>query len=261
MPEHTIYPAGTPSWIDLMATDLDAEKQFYGSMFGWEWQGSEPADQTGGYGMFKLGDHNIAGAGPKQMPEVPTAWTTYISVDSAAATAEKVTAAGGQVIVAPMQVLEAGTMAIFADSGGGVFGVWQPDQHIGADLVDEPGAMTWNELTTRDTDGAAKFYAEVFGWTCHRMESGPETVYFEWKLNDLTVGGMLAMGDHFPPEVPPYWSPYIAVDDADAAVAKVKQLGGRVFMQPTDVPVGRFAAMADAEGAMFNVIKLNNPPG
>jgi predicted enzyme related to lactoylglutathione lyase len=185
----------------------------------------------------------------------PSAWITYVSVENADDTVARATKAGATVFAGPMDVSDIGRMAVFADPGGAAIGVWQPKTFIGAELANEPGAFAWNELNTRDLPGAKAFYAEVFGWTPEdaTMEG---MQYTEWKLGDKTIAGMLAMPDMVPAEVPPYWLVYFGVDDTDAVVARAVELGASTLVPATDIPPGRFAVLADPDGAPFAVIKL-----
>jgi predicted enzyme related to lactoylglutathione lyase len=205
--------------------------------------------------MFTLRGKNVAGLGPLMNEAQPPAWTTYVSVVDADATVAKVKDAGGMVFVEPMDVLDVGRMAIFADPTGAVIAVWQPRAHIGADLVNEPGTFCWNELATRDIETAKKFYEAVFGWGGDTNAFGPGN-YTEWKVGERTVGGMMEIGEHMPAEMPAHWLVYFAVADCDATVDKAKELGGAVFVPPTDIPPGRFAVLADPQGAPLAVMKL-----
>ena len=253
MPEFSEYPPGTPSWVDLGSPDVDASARFYGELFGWEAAEAGPAEETGGYRMFSRGGKLVAGLGPVQQEGQPPAWTTYISVSSADDIASRAGDSGGQVFAPPFDVLDAGRMAILADTTGAVLGVWQPGQHKGAQLANEPGSFAWNELRTRDIEGAKKFYNAVFGWEGKTERMGPME-YTEWQLDGRTIGGMLEMGEDFPEQVPPHWGVYFAVDDCDATVAKVKELGGQLVSEPMDIPAGRFAGLVDPQGASFSVI-------
>src|SRR3954470_1441988 len=170
MPAVIEYPEGTPSWVDLSSPDLDASARFYGDLLGWEATASEGPEETGGYRMFTLGGAAVAGLGPAQGGQ-PAAWNTYVAVDDATAAKERVEAAGGTTVLEPLQVMDAGTMAIFTDAGeGAFFAVWQAGRHGGAELVNTSGALTMNELATRDLDGAARFYGAVFGWDFEPLE-------------------------------------------------------------------------------------------
>jgi uncharacterized protein len=255
MPEVSEYAPGTPSWVDLASPDPDAAASFYGGLFGWDAIETGPVEETGGYRMLQRGGRNVAGLGPTQGEGQPAMWTTYVSTDDADSLAAKVRDAGGQVVMEPFDVLGVGRMAVFVDPAGAYFSVWQPHSHHGADLVNEPGALCWNELATRDIDAAKAFYAAVFGWDAETNAYG-ETSYSEWKLGGRSIGGMIAMNEQWPAEVPPHWMVYFAVDDADAAVGRAQELGGKVAVPPTDTPAGRFAVLNDPQGAVFSVIRL-----
>jgi predicted enzyme related to lactoylglutathione lyase len=264
LPEITKHEPGTPSWADVSSPDIEAAVSFYEQLFGWE--ASEPGDpeETGGYRMFTRGGKAVAGAGPTRSEEQPPAWMTYVTVADAEAAAERAKAAGGAVVVEPMDVMTAGRMAVLADPAGAVFAVWQPREHIGAELVNEPGSMTWNELRTRDTEGAKRFYGELFGWD--GMAYSEMEAYTVWTLGgnapENGKGGMIDMdGTEMPAEVPPHWDVTFAVEDADQTAERAKELGGNVVFGPMDIAVGRMAGIQDPTGAMFSVIKLAQQPG
>lgn len=257
MVEKTGYEPGTPCWVDLTTPDIEGAARFYSGLFGWEAvdQGSE----FGGYRMCLLHGKPVAGMGPAQQPGTPPNWTGYVAVTDADTATKAVTAAGGQVFVEPMEIPGTGRMGILADTGGAAFGVWQPRGFAGAAVVNEPGAVCWNELMTRHPEAAKNFYQAVFGWEPEVQPMG-DYDYTTWSLGGQQVAGMLPMGEQFPAEVPPFWLTYFAVEDADATAADAAQLGGQVSMPPTDIPVGRFAVLTDPAGAAFGVIKLNPMP-
>jgi predicted enzyme related to lactoylglutathione lyase len=203
--------------------------------------------------MCTLRGRPVAGLGPQVSPGPPF-WTTYVTVDDVDATTEAVTGAGGQVIMEPLDVLDAGRMAVFADPAGAAFSVWQAMAHVGAGIVNEPGTLSWNELMTTDVEGAKAFYQAVFGWSAVTHEG--EMPYTEFKVNDRSIAGMMAKPPMVPDEVPPHWSVYFAVEDTDATVAKVAELGGQLVMPARDIDPGRFAVVSDPAGATFNVIAL-----
>jgi uncharacterized protein len=253
MPTITSYAPGTPSWVDLASPDLPASVAFYSSLFGWD--AIDQGPEAGNYRMFELGGIPVAGAAPIMMEGQPPAWTSYISVENADESIAKVKKAGGAVFVEPMDVLDVGRMAVFADPTGAAAAVWQPGKHPGAGLVNEPDTLTWNELFTRDPDGAKSFYQAVFGWEGETVEMGPMK-YTEWKLGGTTIGGMLADNPGIPPEVPAHWLAYFGTADTDATVRAATDLGATLLAEPMDVPAGRFAVLADPTGAMFAVIAL-----
>ena len=159
------------------------------------------------------------------------------------------------VFVEPMDVLDVGRMAVFADPTGAACAIWQPKQHKGAGLVNEPGSLAWNELNTRDTSTAAAFYTDVFGWDPATSQMG-DMVYTEWKLGGKTIGGMMTMPAQVPAEVPSHWLAYFAVADCDATVSAATGLGATVMAPPIDIPAGRFSVLLDPAGAVFGVIAL-----
>jgi uncharacterized protein len=253
MPE---YAPGTPSWVELSTPDPDASAAFYRDVFGWG--ASEPGgEETGGYRMFQSAGSNVAGLMGHMQEDQPTAWASYVSVADADETAQKVTDAGGSVIVAPMDVTDLGRMAVFVDPTGAAFGVWQPKAFAGADLVNEPVSLTWNEIHTPDAATDKAFYSSVFGWDAGRpdFEGAPDT-YTVWSLDGHNVCGMMQMAEGmFPPGTPPHWSVCFAVADADGTVAKAREQGGTVAMEPVDMPIGRFAALIDPQGAAFTIMQ------
>jgi predicted enzyme related to lactoylglutathione lyase len=210
--------------------------------------------ETGGYRVAMVGDRAVAGIGQAQNPGPPF-WATYVAVASADDAAEKVAAAGGQVLLPPMDVLDVGRMAVFVDPVGAVFSVWQAGTHPGAQLVNEPGTWSWCELLTTDVAASKAFYGAVFGWTSNTVAAG-DGEYTEWQIDGRSIAGMMQKPPTLPAEVPPHWAVYFAVTDTDAAVARVAELGGSVLMPPLDIEPGRFAVVADPYGAPFNVIAL-----
>jgi hypothetical protein len=253
MPTIDIYDPGTPSWVDLASPDLPGSVAFYSSLFGW--RGQDQGADAGHYHVMTLRDLPVAGAGPIMMEGQPPAWTTYVSVDDADATIAKVNKAGGTIFVEPMDVLDVGRMAVFADPTGAACAVWQPKEHKGAGLVNEPGSLVWNELNTRDTSAAAAFYGDVFGWDAETGQMGAME-YSEWKLDGKTIAGMLPMPAQVPAHVPAHWLAYFATADCDTTVSFATGLGATVMAGPMDIPAGRFAVLLDPTGAAFGVIAM-----
>ena len=257
MSERTSYAPGTPCWIDLGTPDQDAAAEFYGALFGWSVEEDENSEQTGGYRVALLRGKAIGGVMKLMEEGQPPAWSTYVSVDDADAVVARAREAGGAVVVEPMDVLDYGRMAFLADPTGAVFGVWQPGRNIGAGLVNEPGALSWNELNTRDPGAAKAFYGAVFGWSFDHAEWEGVGTYTTIRLGETPVAGMLDMTGRVPEEVPPHWQVYFAVEDTDATIEKAKERGGDVMFGPVDVPAGRFAILKDPHGASFGAIALS----
>jgi hypothetical protein len=260
MGERTGFPEGTPSWVDLMTSDPEGARAFYGGLFGWEMDVS-PDPNTGNYTTALLRGKRVAGLGGQPNPDgVPTVWSTYFAVDDADKTAAKIREHGGTFLMEPMSVLDSGRMAVAVDPTGAAFGLWQAGTHTGAELVNEPGTQVWNELATRDLDAATAFYSSVFGLTTEELDSGEGSMrYRTLHVNGKVVGGSLQMDEAWGPEFPGHWMTYFGVDDTDAAVATAQELGGQVRVPATDSPHGRFSVLTDPQGGAFTVIAMLNP--
>jgi predicted enzyme related to lactoylglutathione lyase len=243
------YEHGVPSWVDLGTPDPTKAAEFYSALFGWTVQQGPP--EAGGYAIAELRGRPVAGLGPQQNPGPPV-WSTYVNVDDADKAVAAATEAGGTVFVPPMDVMEVGRMAFFADPVGAVIGVWQPGAHKGAGIVNEPGTLTWNELVTTDTAAAQQFYEKVFGWGAVTHGEGAGA-YTEFQVAGRSIAGMMAKPAEMP-DMPPYWGVYFNVADTDATAKRVGELGGTVMMPPRDIEPGRFAVVADQTGAMFQVL-------
>ena len=211
------------------------------------------------YTMYKIDGKNVAGMGPMspdmQEQGIPPIWTSYVKHEDVDAVVAKAAAAGGTVVMPPMDVMEEGRMALVQDPTGAVFGVWQPKNHIGAQLVNMANTLVWNELQTRDVDAAEKFYDAVFGWEYAVDDTGYGAI-----SNDKRVqAGMMAIQESWGP-VPPNWSVYFMVEDLDASVAKAQELGGNIMVPPMAAgEMGRFAVVQDPQGGVFTMMQFNGP--
>ena len=249
------FAPGTPIWVDLGTPDLEASTHFYTQLFGW--QAEDMGEQVGHYTMLRQGGKAVAAIGPLMSPGQPTAWTTYVSTTNAEETAKKVTEAGGKVLSPPMQVMEEGSMAVFADPTGAAFAVWQPGKMTGAELVNKPNSLGWNELATRDMAAATAFYTQVFPWTAKTSDMPDGGKYTEWLIDGKSIGGGMTMGSMYPDSVPAHWMAYFVVADADETVKKAQELGGSVISPATGIPQGRMAVLTDPQSAVFAIIALS----
>ncbi len=260
MSERDSYRHGVPSWADHSSADPEGAARFYGELLGWETEDVMPPGSEGSYYMARLRGRDVA-ALSGQMSPGPPMWNTYITVEDADATAAKAPDAGGSVYSKPFDVFDSGRMAVLADPGGAPFCIWQAGQHPGAGLVNEPGALCWNELMTRDPDSAKLFYGELFGWRASGMDFGGAD-YTIWHLEGEPeprdgVSGMMPMvGEQWPADLPAHWMVYFAVTDTDGSSSRSEELGGRVAVPPFDSPAGRIAVLNDPTGAVFSVITL-----
>jgi uncharacterized protein len=247
MSERNGYAHGVPCWVDMWVADPDPAAAFYTELLGWD-------AARGEYTIFQRRGRDAAGLGAGD--ELPPAWTTYVWVDDADATAEAARAAGGQLVREPFDSLDGGRIAIVADPAGAVFGVWQVGEHRGAAVVNEPGAWAMSALSTPDPEGANAFYGAVFGWETEAF--GPATLYrlpgyFGGEPTQPVARDVIAVmmpGEHAA------WMPDFWVPDADAAAETAARLGGTVIAPPADTGVGRTGVLADPAGAVFTVSKV-----
>jgi predicted enzyme related to lactoylglutathione lyase len=252
MVERSGYAPGTPSWVDLGSPDAAAAATFYGDLFGWTAE-MDPRPEAGGYGMFTLAGKNVAGLGPQMDPRRPPFWAVYVTVADADETLAKASAAGGTVVMGPMDVFDAGRMGVIQDAVGSFVSIWQPNQHIGAELVNQPGTFAWSELATTDLGKARDFYQSVFGWGLEAAASSDTAALF-------TVDGSMVCGAHVAGEAEfPAWSVWFSVEDCDASATRAGELGGSILLPPSDMDFGRGAVLADPQGAVFGIGSMNAP--
>lgn len=266
------YSPGVPCFVDSGRVDSVAAREFFGALFGWEFEDvSPPGQESPPYHMAKLSGLTVAGVGTQPEQDWAPTWNTYVSVDDAQATATAVEGAGGKVLMAPFEIGPAGRMAVFTDPQGAEFCVWEPGRTVGSELVNAPGAVVFNTLHTTDLPAAVDFYGAVFGW---EMEAeGPRSWmirlpgYLEVQ-DELVPGfaeGMESMGapegfGDVVAQVAPAeggdddgarWEVTFAVEDADATAKRAAELGGQVVSQPADAPWVRETTLLDPDGARF----------
>ncbi|MER7486293.1 VOC family protein [Streptomyces sp. NPDC126497] len=239
---------GGPCWVELGTTDPESARRFYTRLFGWRPE-TDPRREPGGYTVAYLGDAAAAALTPLYQPSQPVAWSVSFAVADADAALRAVAAAGGQPLLGPTDVFDAGRFAVAADPTGAVFQLWQAGAFPGAGVSGVPGSLGWVELMTRAPRQAVSFYTAVFGWSV-----GASPRYPRWGVGGADFGGMVTMDDKFPHEVPAHWLPYFAVDDVDDAAVTTTTAGGTVLMEPVSPPEGpRIAVLRDPQGAMFGV--------
>jgi predicted enzyme related to lactoylglutathione lyase len=278
MPDRDRYIPGVPCWVDTSQPDPQAAVAFYSGLFDWEFEDAMPVGSDGAYLIARLSGRDVAAVGSLPEGAPPTAmWNTYVWVESADETASKVRAAGGRVVREPFDLLDAGRAAVFTDPEGAVFCVWQAKAHRGAQVVNEPGSINFNDLHTRNAQRAKEFYGSVFGWQSLALGGGFEM----WSLpgygdhlerddpdlrkrlaefggptgfEDVVASINSIGGDR--PDVPAHWGLTFAVDDADETARKAEKLGGTVVVQPFDAPWVRMTVLTDPQGATFTASKF-----
>ncbi len=257
MGERTSYAPGTFCWAELTTTDQSAAKSFYGALLGWQANDTPVGDSGYIYSMMQRDGHVAAAIAtqPDQQREagVPPMWNSYVSVADADATAAHAAELGATVHAPPFDVMDVGRMAVIQDPQGAFFEIWQPRSHIGAALVNATGALVWNELSSPDLDGSKAFYSSLFGWEIAPFEAGGADAgdgqpYLAIKNGSANNGGIRPSQQ---PGPPPFWLVYFGVDDIDASLAQVTELGGTVHAGPIDIRIAKIAVVADPQGAVF----------
>ncbi|MFI6869043.1 VOC family protein [Nocardia sp. NPDC050406] len=245
-------PNGTPSWVDLGIPDLERAMEFYGAVFGWEFE--EGPAETGRYTMCLVRGKPVAAMMPNPDPDASEFWwSVYFATDDCDGTAKRITDAGGQVPMEPMDVMDKGRMAIAFDTTGGQFGLWQGRAHIGAEIVNEPGSIVWNELFTARPEPARDFYVAVFDHTPEPLPEFDFTVLH--RPDERPIGGIQAE-----PSAPKSrWVTYFEIEDVDAALRRATEAGGGVSLAAEDTPFGRIAGIRDPFGAEFRIMKSAQP--
>ena len=260
MTEFSSHIPGTFCWAELATTNQQAGIAFYRALFGWDVD-EQPIGPTEVYSLFKMRGKEVAAAYDMRAEErqsgAPPHWNLYVAVANVDETVKQAASLGATVFAPPFDVMDAGRMAILQAPDGSVFQVWQAKESIGAKILNEPGALCWSELTTRDTKAAESFYTALVGWTAKHAAPGAVMEYTEFQTAGKSGAGMLPMPAHMPAGVPSYWMPYFQVAECDASTAKAKGLGASVMVPPQDISkTGRFAILSDPQGAMFAVFKF-----
>jgi uncharacterized protein len=241
----TPWPDGTPCWIDYGASDVDAAKDFYGRLFGWEFEDSGAEFAT--YHLATKNGEQVCGLAPLSTPEDSPAWTTYFATDDAEAAAERIRQAGGSIVVEPMDLGPIGKMAIAFDSQGSGLGVWQARERTGVRVYNEPGALIWSEALLDDPASAREFYSAVFGFS---FDEAPDAEGHATFAIDGSPAGDLGGRE---PGLPQGWIVCFAVESVEDTVAKVEAAGGKVTTGQRDTHVGRLTVLEDPWGAPFSV--------
>jgi predicted enzyme related to lactoylglutathione lyase len=258
MAETKTAVASKPIWVDLSSSDAAGSRKFYAKLFGWTVEES-PDPQYGGYAVAKIGDKDVAGIGPAQSPDQPSAWSVYIGSQDAEETARKVQAAGGTVVAPSFDVADQGRMAVFQDPSGAFISAWQPKSMAGAQLLGVANTFGWAELNARGIEKVIPFYQEVFGWGAKKSEaSGGGMDYTEFQLGGTSIAGGMEMNTMVPAEVPSYWLVYFTVPDVDRSFKEATASGAQEMLAPQDFPGGRFAIVSDPQGAAFGLLRMRD---
>jgi hypothetical protein len=232
-------------WRELMTTDVEAAKSFYGEVFGWKCKASEMPNMT--YYLFETATgKQVAGMMKVPMPGIPPHWLGYVSVDDVDAAAERAKAAGGKVFMEPTDIPKVGRFAVVADAQGAATAPFKSEHpEPGPQGMFGAGEFCWDSINTTDMNAAIAFYTKVYGWKS--SSAGPSMTTFG--VGDGMENQVASVGDA-PPGVPSHWMTYVVVDELGAARERVKRSGGAVLMEAIPVPgIGTFAVVQDPQKA------------
>jgi uncharacterized protein len=250
MGERTSHAPGTFSWVDLATTDAAGAKEFYGELFGWE--AEDMPGEGGTYTMFRVDGKDVA-ACFAQAGGPPPHWNSYVTVEDVDSAVAMAIELGGSVLMPGRDIERIGRMAVIADPTGAAVALWEPRGHIGAGLVNVPGALCWNDLGTTDVDAAMAFHGELFGWTFEKRMDDDPLRYMRIQNGDTENGSIHLQGED-ERATPPRWDVYFATSDLDGSTSRLTELGGRVLVPPLEVPAGgRVSVALDPQGAAFGL--------
>ena len=255
---------GIVGWADVAVPDMAGGSDFYTRLFGWEADEAGPSDSMP-YVMFRKDGKTVAGMGPQSDDQVasgaPPSWSTYVIVDDVDEIHARGKELGATALMEPMQIMDSGRMTFLMDPVGAVIGFWQSGTHDGAEVFNVPGAITWNEVATRDIEATRAFYTTLLGWESEDMDMGDNGMYTTFKNQGRMNGGAYDMSGFVPDEVPPHWVTWFLVDDTAAMAARAVELGGTVVREPEESGGMIPATISDPFGATFGIISSDQVDG
>jgi len=241
-------------WHDLMTSDVEGARTFYAKLFGWKFVGSQNPKDT----YLHLESAGVMFGGLVTLAEkgIPPHWIAYVDVADVDACAARAQGCGGRLAVPASDIPSVGRFAVFVDPVGAHVAPFRPLQPSGPEIEVQPEdrRFCWDELLTSDSARSAAFYSEVFGWRVQEVPMGPHGTYHLFKRGALDAAGMMQM----PPQAqaPSHWLAYVAVPDVDETAREIRELGGKLWVEPRDLPgIGRFAVAADPQGASFAIFR------
>ena len=262
----TTYAPGMFSWAEVETPDPAASTAFYTRLLGLA-AVDVHMDEDAPYTILRKDDRDVCGLYGKSKEDLEgmsggrAVWRAYFTVEDADQALTRVRSLGGTVIHDPVEIGTDGRLAAAQDPTGAAFAMWEPRDHFGAQVIREPGALTWAELYTRDTQAAATFYSGLFGWNSHSEPSPDGGAYMLFRLDGEEAAGMLAIREEWGP-MPPHWAVYFEVASLDDTRARAGELGAAELMPPMQVEgVGRFAFLQDPQGAVVAVIQPERQEG
>lgn len=249
--------SGKMVWADLVTPDPDAARRFYADLFGWTF--TSVGSGEGAYALAHLDGTAVAGVvrrADQAAERSRSRWVPFMSVGDVPATQRAVSGAGGKTLVATRAIPARGTLAVFADPEGAVFGVLDSTSGDPGDYLPEVGDWIWAQLLSRDADKAAAFYAGLGDYV--PVEAEQHSALSRSVL--LTRDGYARASIlQIPPGhdgLRPDWLLYVRVADVNQASARAEQLGGRILLAANPALFqGRLAVIADPSGTPVGLLR------
>lgn len=253
-------PFGGPCWFELSSPDPDAAEGFYTQLLGWRFEGAGPL----GLGSAAHADGRRVAGVSAQPPgqQGPAFWSVYFRVEELSAYLAQVDEAGGQALMAIPDFDGSAGVALTSDPAGTAFGVLAYDDDRAMQSFGTAGAVQWAELFTADPT-VSDFYASAFGWSFSSLtgaevasgdtdgSDGSQQGYWAIEHAGTRIGGVF---DASAVSIPAHWEAHINVEDVDALVDRVRELGGDVLAAPHDSHHGRVGRFIDAQNAAFTLV-------
>lgn len=243
--------AGRFVWYDLMCTDVDAAKAFYGEVLGWQFQPMPMGGVT--YHVIKSDDRMQGGIMPLDPGfPLPSHWMSYLSVSDVDAACEQVSALGGEVCHAAFDLPNVGRTAIVADPNGAPFHLFRSDTPGGSHYegMPQPGWFCWTQLLTGDVEKASAFYTALLPWETH---GGPDAasgqVTFQRPGDPFPLASMMPRPAEAKAERD-HWLPYVTVVDCAETTRRAEEQSAKILVRNMDIgDMATMSVLTDPTGA------------
>jgi predicted enzyme related to lactoylglutathione lyase len=222
---------------------MERAAAFYSALIDWT---AEAVPGFAGHRLLKLGGKTVASL--HQVTDDEDVWVPHVSVENVERSIDEARGLGATLLDA-VDIPGLARLATLSDPEGAVFGLWQPQPHQGAELMEGVGSLWWIEVLANDVAGARKFYGSLFGWTSSDRPLEPFASYTFFKRGEVHEGGLLPIGPDW--EVAPRWNSIFSVADGDATIKLAQALGGCEVFTHTVSTAGRIGILTDPGGAGF----------
>ena len=242
---------GSVRWIDLLTEDATAASAFYRDLFGWEMQRLESGTYLATHGGELIAGITQIG---RTVPEITEAtWLVGVVVENLSGSVATARRRGGNVLKDVTTAADLAHWAVIEDPQGGQLLLIDPIRLQPLSGEPGPGNLIWSELWTIDPAAASRFYSEVVGWETGNLEH-PDGEYPVFRSAGEPRAGLVLIETE---RIETGWAPYIAVIDLQATLARARELGGQVLLEPSpEIYDGLVAVLADPTGVGFFIYQF-----